>query len=147
LGDGTDRCKCTPARLEQYRNRISGPLLDRFDLHIEVPRVPFADIAEAPPVGESTALRELVLCARARQLARGGRLNARLDARGLWRVVQLRAEQHALLKRAVERWQLSARSALRILKVARTIADLDGLDAVAAPHIAEALQLRCRDRT
>jgi magnesium chelatase family protein len=73
-------------------------------------------------------------------------MNARLDTRSLWRAVTLGREERALLKRATERWQLSARSAVRVLKVARTIADLAGHDEVAAPHVAEALQLRCRDR-
>jgi magnesium chelatase family protein len=146
LGDGTDRCHCTPGKLEHYRARISGPLLDRFDLHVEVPRVPFEDIAEPTPGTESAELRAHVERARARQLARAGRLNARLDARSLWRVVTLGSEERALLKRATERWQLSARSALRVLKVARTIADLGGHDDVVAEHVAEALQLRCRDR-
>jgi len=147
LGDGTDRCKCTPYKLEQYRSRISGPLLDRFDLHVEVPRVSFTDIAEHTERSESTALREGVVAARATQLDRGGRLNARLDSRALWRVVKLGAEQRALLKRAADRWQLSARSSLRVLKVARTIADLEQSAAVTTAHVAEALQLRCRERT
>jgi magnesium chelatase family protein len=145
-GDGTDRCNCTPYKLESYRARISGPLLDRFDLHIEVPRVSFAEITEPATDGESAQLREAVGTARRLQLERAGRLNARLDARRLWRVVELGAEQRALLKRAADRWQLSARSSLRVLKVARTIADLEGSERVAAAHVAEALQLRCRDR-
>jgi magnesium chelatase family protein len=146
LGDGTDRCKCTPGKLEQYRSRISGPLLDRFDMHIEVPRVPFADIAEPTAQGESADLRALVERARAAQLARASRLNARLDSRALWRVVALGAAERTLLKRAAERWQLSARSLVRVLKVARTLADLAECSAVSAEHVAEALQLRCRDR-
>jgi magnesium chelatase family protein len=121
-GDGTDRCKCTPAKLDQYRGRISGPLLDRFDLHIEVPRVSFGDIDEPTERAESAQLRETVGAARRTQCERGGRLNARLDSRALWRVVKLAAGQRALLKRAADRWQLSARSVLRVLKVARTIA-------------------------
>ena len=146
-GDGTDRCNCSPGRLEQYQARISGPLLDRFDMHIEVPRVSFGDIAEPAATAESAQLREAVTRARALQLERGGRLNARLDTRALWRVVELGPEQRALLKRAAERWQLSARSLLRVLKVARTIADLAASEQVVAGHVAEGLQLRCRDRT
>jgi magnesium chelatase family protein len=144
-GDGTERCKCTPYKLEQYRGRISGPLLDRFDLHVEVPRVSFADIAEPTEPSESAKLREAVVAARAVQLERAGKLNARLDARGLWRVVKLGAEQRALLKRAADRWQLSARGSLRVLKVARTIADLEQSATVTTQHVAEALQLRCRE--
>jgi magnesium chelatase family protein len=122
-------------------------LLDRFDLHIEVPRVAFADIGEPAAAGESAEVRELVTAARTVQLERGGRLNARLDTRGLWQVVKLGPEQRELMKRAAERWQLSARSSLRVLKVARTIADLAGSAQVTAEHVAEALQLRCRDRS
>jgi magnesium chelatase family protein len=146
LGDGTDRCKCTPAKLEQYRGRISGPLLDRFDLHVEVPRVSFGDIDEPTERAESAQLRETVGSARRIQVERDGRLNARLDSRALWRVVKLGAGQRALLKRAADRWRLSARSLLRVLKVARTIADLAGSSGVTTEHVAEALQLRCRDR-
>jgi magnesium chelatase family protein len=143
-GDGTDRCKCSPWRIEQYAGRISGPLLDRFDLHIDVPRVSFDDIADPATPGESAAIRDLVTRARERQFARAGKLNARLDARALWRVVTLGRAERALLKRAADRFRLSARSTLRVLKVARTIADLEESDAVAAEHVAEALQLRCR---
>ena len=145
-GDGTDRCKCTPNRLEQYGSRISGPLLDRFDLQIDVPRVSFDDIAEPAAAGESAGVRALVTRARERQIARGGRLNSRLDARALWRVIALGRAERALLKRAADRFRLSARSTLRVLKVARTIADLAACDGVAAEHVAEALQLRCRER-
>jgi magnesium chelatase family protein len=145
-GDGTDRCHCSPGKLEHYGGRISGPLLDRFDLHIEVPRVAFDDLAEPAARGESAELRALVEHARDVQLKRAGKLNARLDARSLWRVVTLGSAERALLKRASDRWQLSARGSLRVLKVARTIADLAGSEAVGAEHVAEALQLRCRDR-
>ena len=108
--------------------------------------MPFADIAEPSEQRESESLRTAVVAARRVQLTRGGRLNARLDTRALWRGVTLGAPQRALLKRAAERWQLSARSSVRVLKVARTIADLAGSDAVTTDHVAEALQLRCRDR-
>jgi magnesium chelatase family protein len=145
-GDGTDRCKCTPARLEQYGARISGPLLDRFDLQIDVPRVSFDDIAEPATPGESSVVRAAVTRARARQIERAGKLNARLDARALWRVVALGRAERALLKSAADRFRLSARSTLRVIKVARTIADLSNNDGVATVHIAEALQLRCRQQ-
>ena len=144
-GDGTDRCRCTPTRIENYRGRISGPLLDRFDLHIEVPRVSFADVSGPTAPGESVAARAAVARARERQLARAGALNSRLDARALWRAVELGAAERTLLRRAADRWQLSARSVLRVLKVARTIADLAAADAVSTEHVGEALQLRCRD--
>jgi magnesium chelatase family protein len=147
LGDGTARCRCTPTRLEHYRSRISGPLLDRFDLHVEVPRVSFADVAEPAAASESAGLREQVTAVRRLQLERGGRLNARLDAKSIWRVAQLGTAERALLKRAADRWQLSARSALRVLKVARTIADLGRCETVREEHVAEALQLRCLDRS
>ena len=106
----------------------------------------YQDIAEPAADSESAELRERVAAARARQLARAGKLNARLDTRSLWRVVKLGAAERALLKRATERWRLSARSALRVLKVARTLADLAGRETVVADDVAEALQLRCRDR-
>ena len=112
-----------------------------------MPRVSFTDITEPTEGSESAVLRERVVAARETQLDRGGRLNARRDSRALWRVVKLGAEQRALLKRAAERWQLSARSSLRVLKVARTIADLEQSTAVTTAHVAEALQLRCRERT
>ena len=91
-------------------------------------------------------LRDAVVAARALQLERSGRLNSRLDPRTLWRVATLGKEERALLKRAADRWQLSARSSLRVLKVARTIADLEHSDRVSPQHVGEALQLRCRDR-
>lgn len=106
----------------------------------------FEDIAAPTTAGESAELRERVKRARGVQIARAGKLNARLDSRALWAVVTLDAPARALLKRAADRWQLSGRSTLRVLKVARTLADLEGESRVAAAHVAEALQLRCRDR-
>src|SRR5690606_38115306 len=145
-GDGTDRCRCSPARLEQYRARISGPLLDRFDLHVEVPRVPFEEPAPGTDCGETARARPLILAARERQLARAGRLNARLADGTLWTTARPSRDATAVLKRAVNQWQLSMRSGVRIMKVARTIADLDGRDIVLEGDVAEALQLRWLDR-
>lgn len=145
-GDGTDRCQCTRAQLERYRSRISGPLLDRFDLHIEVPRVHFTEIAEPSRARETPELAARIAEVRGRQLARQGSLNARLTDGVLREVAALDSDAQALLDRAAERWQLSMRSYARVLKVARTIADLDGVDRVASVHVGEALQLRTLDR-
>jgi magnesium chelatase family protein len=146
LGDGTERCCCPPGRVQQYRSRISGPLLDRFDLHIEVAQVGFKALLGSAPGGASEPLRAAVAAARAQQLERDGSLNARLADAAMWVSVSLDSETRELLKRAVKQWRLSARSTVRILKVARTIADLDGRAAVASSDLGEALQLRCLDR-
>lgn len=145
-GDGTDRCRCTPARLSQYRERISGPLLDRFDLHIDVPSVPFAELERPNAESASGALREQVARARARQIEERGVLNAQLSSSALWRAAPLDREAKELLTRAEERWHLSTRSIVRVIKVARTIADLEGATDPASRHVAEALQLRHLDR-
>ncbi|WP_428100479.1 YifB family Mg chelatase-like AAA ATPase [Candidatus Rariloculus sp.] len=147
LGDGTDRCRCSLTRLQQYQGRVSGPLLDRFDLHIEVPQVSFGDLASDSARGESAELGQRIAAAREQQLARDGCLNAHLDDASVWRAVPLDRDSRALLKQAVEKWQLSARGAVRVLKSARTIADLDGTAKPGVSHLAEALQMRCLDRT
>lgn len=146
LGDGSDRCHCTATRLLQYRARLSGPLLDRFDIQVAVPRVPYAETRKLQPCGETAAAAARVISARAVQLARGHTLNANLEHRELLSVAPLDVDGQQLLSRAAEQWQLSARSCDHILKVARTIADLDGEQRVAPGHVAEAVQLRCLDR-
>lgn len=146
LGDGTDRCQCSPSRLERYRARISGPLLDRFDLHVEVPRVHFTAVTDSSPARETPALARRIADVRARQVALRGCLNARLPDAVLWEVVTLDARARALLDRAAERWQISMRSYARVLKVALTLADLEESGEVTARHVGEALQLRRLDR-
>ncbi len=146
LGDGSDRCHCSETRVQHYRSRLSGPLLDRFDLQVELSRVPLARIANSSPDGGTADAALAVGAARERQLARRGLLNARLGDHALWQEVALDREGRRLLIRAAERWRLSARSCTRILKVARTIADLAAAADVAVPHVAEAIQLRCLDR-
>ncbi len=145
-GDGTDRCRCADDRVLAYRGRLSGPLLDRVDLHVEVPRVVWRGPGRKAAASETGPARERIAAARARQRQRGPRLNARLSAAELRRVATADADGHALLETAVDRWHLSARAVSRVLKVARTIADLAGCDAVLREHVAEALQLRCLDR-
>jgi magnesium chelatase family protein len=142
--------RSSPREIQNYLGRISGPLLDRIDLHVEVPAVKFADLSSAAPGEPSAAIRERVMLARQRQLRRfkGRRVscNARMGTRELKQFVVL--EQHTLdtLKNAMTDWNLSARAYDRILKVARTIADLAGVDQVTNDHVFEAIQLRSLDR-
>ena len=146
LGDRSDRCRCSETRLAQYRSRLSGPLLDRFDLQVGLSRVPLERIVDQVPDGGSAEAATSISAARERQLNRRGLLNARLGDRALWRQVPLSSDGRRLLIRAAEQWRLSARSCTRILKVARTIADLAAAPDVTVPHVAEAIQLRCLDR-
>jgi magnesium chelatase family protein len=146
-GDGTDRCSCSITRIGGYRAKISGPLLDRFDLHVEVPPVRFESLTAAAQGGETETLRETVADARRRQLDERGVLNARLEDAALWNSGRLTGEGRRLLRRAAQEWNLSARSTVRILRVARTIADLEPSSSVEARHLAEALQLRYLDRS
>jgi magnesium chelatase family protein len=145
LGDGSDRCRCGETRVRQYRGRISGPLLDRFDLQIEVPQIPFSELASEKPVPPAAELALVVARARERQFARGA-LNARLGEREVWQQVALDVPSRRLLAKAQERWQLSARSIVRMLKVARTLADLAERPDPGVDEISEALQLRRLDR-
>ena len=145
-GDGTGRCRCSESRLEHYRSRLSGPLLDRFDIQVEIPCITFDELVQPPGEGESAALAREAFAARRRQLERGGALNARLTNRQLWRSAELAPEARRVLMKAARRWQLSNRTVIRIVKVARTIADLAGAEALAPEHMAEAIHLRCMDR-
>ena len=151
LGDGTDRCVCDPARIARYRARVSGPLMDRIDLHVEVPAVPFAEMAGSGGGDPSSVVRARVVETRALQTERfadapGVTCNAhmalaqlRLHARPSPRVL-------SLFQKAIDRLGLSARAYHRMLKVARTVADLDGSDGIQADHAAEAIQYRALDR-
>jgi magnesium chelatase family protein len=146
-GDASGRCRCSPDAVRRYRGRISGPLLDRIDLHVEVSRLPASQLRPDAAPGEPTAtVRERVSDARARQIHRCGMLNARLGTRELADACRLAEADQALLERAVERLQLSARSTTRILRVARTIADLAGASAIGHDHLAEAIGYRIADR-
>jgi magnesium chelatase family protein len=145
-GDPSGRCRCTPAQIARYVGRLSGPLIDRLDLHIEVPRVDFATLSMARDAGGSHGLVEAVLAARARQLERQQALNARLPASQVDQHARPDDAGRALLARAAASLGLSARACHRVLRVARTIADLDASERVAAEHVAEAITYRRLDR-
>ena len=141
-------CRCPPAARERYRARLSGPLVDRIDLHVRVRPVPFADLVATAPGESAAAVRARVGAARRRQRGRlaAGLLNARLDSRGTSRWCALGPECRRLLENAHERLGLSARAHVRVLRVARTIADLAGASEIASAHLAEAIHYRLLDR-
>jgi magnesium chelatase family protein len=142
-GHANGRCRCTPEQVRRYRGKVSGPILDRLDLLIEVPALAAETLAQPRVTGEPTArVRERVDAARLRQQERQGHSNAALAAENMERHVEASAEAVQLLRQAAERLSLSARSWHRTLKVARTIADLAGSVGVDKPHLAEALQYR-----
>ncbi len=146
-GDASGRCRCSEDAVRRYRGRISGPLLDRIDLHVHVPRLPPSQMRPDAPAGEPTAaVRERVLAARGRQQQRAGEVNARVGPAALAGSCRLAPADQDLLEHAVERLQLSARSMTRILRVARTIADLAGEAAIGRAHVAEAIGYRLIDR-
>jgi magnesium chelatase family protein len=144
-GQRHEGCGCTPAQVERYRRRVSGPLLDRSDLQVEVGAVGYAEMT-GPPGEASALIRERVLAARARQIARrkqvGAAANGELDSQAVRQVAQPDREGASLLESAMDRLGLSGRAHDRILRGARTLADLDGASSVAAGHIAEALHFR-----
>ncbi len=144
-GDPTRECRCTPAIIQRYLGRISGPLLDRIDIHIEVPAVPYKELRSEPSSGSSETMRARIGVAREIQ-ARRGFDNSALPPRILRQLCKLDAAGERTLEMAVRKMSLSARAHDRILKVARTVADLDSSEAIAAKHIAEAIQYRSLDR-
>jgi magnesium chelatase family protein len=146
-GDPADRCRCTPQQIQTYLAKISGPLLDRIDLHVDVPRLPPSVLREDAQRGESSAVvRERVVQARARQWARTGCANAHLDQRQTDAHCRLASEDRQLLERAIKALHLSARSLHRILRVARTIADLEACEAIGTAHLTEAIGYRRLER-
>jgi magnesium chelatase family protein len=142
-GDPSGRCHCSADSIARYRAKLSGPLLDRIDLQIAVPRVKAAELRGGGPPGEPSAqVRARVVAARERQLARAGKANAQLGPEEVQRDCALRETDRALLERASDRLQFSARAHHRVLRVARTLADVDCSAAIETVHLAEALGLR-----
>jgi len=150
LGDAKHECRCAPAQIQRYRARISGPLLDRIDLHVEAPALSIGELRDETGGESSAGIRARVEAARQRQLSRfwGTRItaNARMPVSQLKKYCALEAKLGDLLQQAMEQLSLSARAYDRILKVARTIADLAGAERIAAPHLLEAIQYRSLDR-
>ena len=148
--DPVKACSCSPFKVQNYWSKLSGPLLDRIDLHIEVPRLKNEELHNQPEGESSGAIRKRVAAARLRQQERykgsGTFFNARMTSSQIKEFCRLKSEAEDLLKSAILHLQLSARAYDRILKVSRSIADLEGSDAIEAKHIAEATQYRCLDK-
>jgi magnesium chelatase family protein len=145
-GDSSRECRCTPGIIQRYLGKISGPLLDRIDIHVEVPAVAYKELRGKDDGVGSAQIRERVTAARAIQQSRGY-YNADIPARALRKLCALDDAGERTLEMAVRRMGLSARAHDRILKLARTIADMDGSGAVSAKHLAEAVQYRSLDRS
>jgi magnesium chelatase family protein len=152
FGDPTRECHCTPPMIQRYVSKISGPLLDRIDIQIEVPAVKYKEL-RAPTLSEdSAAVRQRVIGARERQMERYRNekktyANAQMMPKMLRKFCAISADGEKLLENAITRLGLSARAHDRILKVARTIADLEGVESIEPKHLSEAIQYRTLDRS
>ena len=150
-GDYKRQCQCTHLQIQRYRTKVSGPLLDRLDIHVEVPAVQYQDLAQESSGQSSETIRQRVNVARILQQQRFRRYkifcNAQMPPRLLKEFCRLGENSHRLLETAIDRLGLSARAHNRILKIARTIADIEGLDQISSAHIAEAIQYRSLDRS
>ncbi|MDD5276485.1 MAG: YifB family Mg chelatase-like AAA ATPase [Methylovulum sp.] len=148
LGDASGRCHCTSEQVGRYRARISGPLLDRIDMHLEVPRVPHDVLRKGSPQGEesSAVIRVRVVAARNIALARSGKANSALTAKEVKQFCDLSEPGHQLLEQAMDKFGLSNRAYHRILKLARTIADLADSPQIEIAHLSEAISYRKLDR-
>lgn len=145
-GDPSGRCRCTPDQIQRYRSKLSGPLLDRIDLHLAMHNEPFSLAGQTRGDLDSASAAAQVQSARQRQLARQGCLNAHLDLAGLRDHCALSEDDARWLEQAIERLGLSRRASHKVIKVGRTLADLEGLEGIARRHLGEALQYRQLDR-
>ena len=150
-GDYKRQCQCTHLQIQRYRTKISGPLLDRLDIHVEVPAVQYQELAQESSGESSRTIRQRINAARLVQQERFRQhkiyCNAQMPPRLLKRFCKLDEDSHGLLETAIDRLGLSARAHNRILKIARTIADIEGLEQISSAHIAEAIQYRSLDRS
>ncbi|MGH6630545.1 MAG: ATP-binding protein, partial [Burkholderiales bacterium] len=150
FNDPSRECTCTPPMIQRYVSKISGPLLDRIDIHIDMPAVKYRELREDAGGESSEQIRERVVRARDRQLGRfqGEKIycNAQLSPRQIRKYCGIAPDSERLLESAMTRLGLSARAHDRILKVARTIADLDAAESISTTHISEAIQYRSLDR-
>jgi len=151
FGDTQRPCRCTPQQIQRYRNKISGPLLDRIDIHVEVPTVRYEELSSLQEGESSSIIRQRVIRAREVQQERFRKSahvhsNAAMTAGYMQKHCRMNDDVHHLLKNAIQELNFSARAYNRILKVSRTIADLDGSELIEAPHISEAIQYRTLDR-
>lgn len=141
-GDSSGRCRCRPEQIKRYQDKLSGPLLDRIDLHITVPALPIADLQNAQAGESSEKVRSRVSVAHKRQLARQHKVNNELSPSELDEYIPLGEGEQQLLQMAQQRLNLSARGYHRVLRVARTIADLADSNEVTSVHVSEALSYR-----
>ncbi|CCH49331.1 Competence protein ComM (fragment) [Pseudodesulfovibrio piezophilus C1TLV30] len=150
LSDETHICTCSPLAVQRYRSRLSGPLLDRIDLHVDVPAVPYEELKKTRSDVDSATMRARILDAREMQSTRYAderiTLNAELTGSALEKHCVLKEEGHDFLKQAVETLGLSARAYTRVLRIARTIADLEKTASLSVDHLAEAINYRTMDR-
>ena len=144
--DGKDLCQCTREQQQKYRSKISAPLLDRIDMHIEVPQVPREVLQSQSSSESSQQIRQRVLKAYNKQMQRHGKINAELTNKELEESCKLQTEEQRLMDQAMEKLKLSARAYHRILKLSRTIADLDDADQINSQHLSEAISYRSLDR-
>ena len=152
LGDPKRKCKCTQSQIQQYRARISGPLLDRIDIHVEASALPISDLSKSQKSESSAEIRKRVEAAREIQEARfakfsmANKTNAAMTPAQIRKYCVLAPEQSSILEAAMDELGLSARAWDRILKVSRTIADLDNSDSIKTTHLLEAISYRSLDR-